>query len=229
MIPFANRVEAGHELSGLLAPYHAARDVVVLGLARGGVPVAAEVARVLDVDLDVMIVRKLGAPLQPELAMGAVASGGVTVVNEDVAPWFSDSDFRAVEQVEHAELERRELLYRGTSSPPTVRNRRVILVDDGIATGASMLAAVRAVRKLGARKVIVAAPVASRDAERRLRDEADDVVCIGVPDEFAAVGQWYVDFQQTTDGEVTQLLADHRTRAAIARLAAGGSRTARSE
>ena len=183
---------------------------MVLGLARGGMPVAAKVARALNAPLDVLIVRKLGVPGQPELAMGAVASGGVTVVNDEVARFFSDSKaFAATESRERVELRRRERLYRGGRKALAVDGRTVVLVDDGAATGASMLAAVRAVRKLGAGKVIVALPTASVDAVRKLRKEADDVACVSTPESFIGVGQWYVDFTQTTDEEVAALLEKH--------------------
>jgi putative phosphoribosyl transferase len=205
---FANRPAAGRELSDLLHHYHGRNDLLVLGLPRGGVPVAFEVAQSLQAPLDVMIVRKLGAPGQPELAIGAVASGGVTIINDDILAWFRDSKaIQRVEAEEHVELERRERAYRGDRPPLDARDHVVILVDDGAATGATMRAAVRAARKIGASKVVVALPVASPEAYQKLRREADEVVCIGTPAMFYAVGQWYDSFDQTTDAEVTDLLA----------------------
>jgi putative phosphoribosyl transferase len=205
---FVDRVTAGRELAALLGQYKHQPDVLVLGLPRGGLPVAFEIAQALHAPLDVMIVRKLGAPGQPELAIGAVASGGVTVINEDVLAAFED--FEAIERVqamERLDLERRERAYRGGRPPLTAKGRTVILVDDGAATGATMLAAVRAVRKLEAKKVVVALPVASTAAYEMLSREADEVICVSVPPGFYAVGQWYIDFTQTTDEEVRELLA----------------------
>lgn len=208
MKQFANRAAAGCQLAGLLQQYTGKPDVLVLGLPRGGVPVAFEVAQALGAPLDVMVVRKLGAPGQPELAIGAVACGGVTVINEGILAWFRDP--KAIERAESAErleLERRERAYRGTRAPLSAKDRVVILVDDGAATGASMLAAVRAARLLHARKVVVALPVASADAHRMLSEVADEVVCASTPLSFYAVGQWYEEFTQTTDRDVTDLLA----------------------
>ena len=205
---FADRAAAGRELAALLGSYRGRDDVLVLGLPRGGVPVAFEVAQALHAPLDVMIVRKLGAPGQPELAIGAVASGGETVINDDALAWYRQP--KIIEQVgavAHLELERRERAYRGGRPPLVATNRVVILVDDGAATGASMLAAVRAASRIGAAKVVVALPVASNDAYRSLRNEADEVVCVRIPSSFYAVGQWYEEFAQTTDMEVTELLA----------------------
>jgi putative phosphoribosyl transferase len=217
MKQFTNRATAGRQLAELLEEYKGLPDVLVLGLPRGGVPVAFEVAQALHVPLDVMVVRKLGAPGQPELAIGAVASGGVRVINEDLLAWFRDP--KAIERAESAErveLERRERAYRGARAPLTAKDRVVILVDDGAATGASMLAAVRAARKMSAKKVVVALPVASADAHRMLSEEADEVICANTPPSFYAVGQWYVDFAQTTDADVTDLLARaHEMMAAV--------------
>jgi predicted phosphoribosyltransferase len=205
---FTDRVAAGRELADLLRQYERRPDVLVLGLPRGGVPVAFEIARSLHAPLDVMIVRKLGAPGQPELAIGAVASGGITVINEGLLAWFEDT--RAIERIvaaERIELERRERAYRGGRPPLDARGRTVILADDGAATGATMRAAVHATRKLEAKKIVVALPVASTDAYQMLRREADEVICISTPFTFYAVGQWYEEFTQTTDREVTGLLA----------------------
>lgn len=216
MTYFYDRAAAGRALGALLASYRGREDVLVLGLPRGGVPVAAEVADTLQAPLDAMIVRKLGAPGQPELALGAIASGGVIVINENVLSSFEDSPAVAVAAVitrERAELERREALYRNDRLPLEVRGRTIILVDDGAATGASMDAAVRATRKLGAKRIVVALPVASADALRTLRAEADEVACILTPAFFQSVGEWYQRFEQTSDTEVSTLLARARARA----------------
>jgi putative phosphoribosyl transferase len=206
--PFADRAAAGLELAQQLRGYRGRRDVLVLGLPRGGVPVAFEVARALGAALDVLVVRKIGAPGQPEFALGAVASGGVTVWNADVAQMLGDRDeFEALAERQRLEVERRERLWRGARPSPSCRDRSVILVDDGAATGSTMIAAARAVRALGAREIVVALPVASRDAVAKLSAEADAVVCIRTPPSFMAVGEWYLDFRQTTDEEVSALLA----------------------
>lgn len=206
---FADRAEAGRALADALAGRRGAPDTLVLGLPRGGVPVAFEVAHALDLPLDVLVVRKLGLPWQPELAMGAIASGGALVVNDQVVRYLpADSD--ALEKVrvrEQAELERRERDYRGDRPPLAMAGRTGILVDDGLATGATMEAAVRALQSLGARRVVVAVPVASPEARDRIAAVADEVVCLAAPEWFSAVGQWYRDFGQTTDEEVRDLLA----------------------
>lgn len=208
MKQFADRIAAGRELADLLGKYKRVPNVLVLGLPRGGVPVAFEVAQSLDAPLDVMIVRKLGAPGQPELAIGAIASGGVTVINEGILAWFKES--KAIEHAaaaERVELDRRERTYRGGRPPLAAKDHTVILVDDGAATGATMCAAVRAVRKLEAQKIVVALPVASTEAHQLLRREADEVICIATPLAFYAVGQFYEEFTQTTDEDVADLLA----------------------
>lgn len=206
--PFADRAAAGRELAKLLKEYRQRTDVVVLALPRGGVPVACEIAQLLDVPLDVLIVRKLGAPGQPEFALGAIASGGITVVNEETLPWLADTPaFDAVVTAERDELKRREHLYRSSRPTQKISNRTVILVDDGAATGSSMQAAVRAARTQGAAQIVVALPIASRGACDKLREEADRVVCIHIPISFVAVDQGYENFAQTTDEEVQQLLA----------------------
>src|SRR5262245_4487965 len=184
------------------------QDVVVLALPRGGVPVAYEVARALDAPLDVFLVRKLGLPGHPELAMGAIASGGVRVLNEDVVGWYGLSaslldDVAAREQVE---LERRERAYRGARPPIELSGRVAILVDDGLATGASMKAAVQAARARGPAEVVVAVPVGAFDVCKALAKIADRVVCVRTPSPFSAVGLWYRDFSQTSDEEVRKLL-----------------------
>lgn len=214
MTQFTNRAAAGRELASLLQHFKERPDVLVLGLPRGGVPVAYEISEALHAPLDVMVVRKLGAPGQPELAVGAIASGGVTVINEGVLAWFRDPEaIERAETAERVELERREKAYRGARSPLNAKDRVVILVDDGAATGATMLAAVRAARKLDAKKVVVALPVASTDAYRMLAEEADEVICVSTPLSFFAVGQWYEEFTQTTDEEVTRLLTRAQPRA----------------
>lgn len=191
----------------MLADY-AGSDVVVLGLARGGIPVAAEIACRLGAALDVFVVRKLGVPHWPELAMGAIASGGGVVVNDDVLQSLRISEVQLQEVVtaETEELSRREIAYRGTEPAPRLAGRTVILVDDGIATGATMLAALRAVRAAGPTRVIVAVPVAPRSVFDQMGPEADDVVVATVPRRFDAVGQAYRDFHQVTDEEVRAAL-----------------------
>jgi predicted phosphoribosyltransferase len=206
---YRDRREAGRVLAAELTSYRGKPGLLVLGLARGGVPVAWEVAAALGADLDVFLVRKLGVPRWPELAMGALASGGRVVMNDDVVSnlHISDDQVRSVIDSETTELRRRELAYRGGRPEADLRGRTVMLVDDGIATGASMLAAVRAVRAAGARSVVVAVPVGPRTACRQLAAEADDVVCATMPVGFDAVGQVYADFHQVTDDEVRTLLA----------------------
>lgn len=206
---FRDRVAAGQALAKALAKYAKQPNVVVIGLPRGGVPVAYELARALQLPLDVLIVRKLGAPEQPELAMGAIASGGITVINPELENWFDNFQelIDAAVVKELPELERRERKFRGDRAPLAVRGKTVIVVDDGAATGATMQAAVRALRQLGAREVVVALPVAAAETCGELKREADHVVCLHTPEPFVAVGQWYEDFVQTTDREVEALLA----------------------
>jgi len=209
--PFADRREAGIVLARRLGRLAGRDDVVVLALPRGGVPVGYEVARTLGVPLDVFVVRKLGFPGHPELAMGAIASGGVRVLNEEVLGWSGVSR-EVIEQVtrtEGVELERRECAYRNGRPPELIENRVVVLVDDGLATGSTMRAAVLAVRRLRPARVIVAVPVGARESCLDLRPIADEVVCAITPEPFSAVGFWYADFIQTTDDEVRQLLAAH--------------------
>jgi putative phosphoribosyl transferase len=196
-------------------------DVVVLALPRGGVPVAYEVAKVLGAPMDVFVVRKLGMPGHPELAMGAIASGGVRVMNEDVLTLYrpSSAALEAVTRAERIELERRERAYRDGRSPVPIEGRTVILVDDGLATGSTMRAAVLAIRRLRPARVVVAAPVGARETCQALREIADEVVCALTPDPFSAVGLWYVDFSQTTDDEVRQLLSTYSVEAARTRSA----------
>src|SRR5437016_8559735 len=206
---FANRTEGGRLLAEKLARYSNRNDVIVLGLPRGGVPVAYEVAKRLHAPLDVFIVRKLGVPGFEELAAGAIASGGVRVLNEDVmrAIPYADEAIEAVTAKETAELERREQIYREGRPPPELRDRILILVDDGLATGATMPAAVKALRQRGAAKIVVAVPVGPPDTCREFEDEADEVICASAPEFFQAVGQYYEDFSQTSDEEVRELLA----------------------
>lgn len=200
-----------HEAGRLLGEQLQARQwtlPLVMALPRGGVPVAYEVAQALHAPLELMIVRKLGHPLQPEFAIGAIASGGVVVMNPgERIPAF------AVEKIverERAELARREILYRGGAPAPEIRGHEIILVDDGLATGATMNAAVAALRQLAPAKVIVAVPVGSPEAVAMLRRQSDEVVCLQAPEGFRAVGEWYRDFSQTSDEEVTQLLGQAR-------------------
>jgi putative phosphoribosyl transferase len=206
---FPDRAEAGRLLGVKLSKYAGAADVIVLGLPRGGVPVAYEVARALRVPLDVFIVRKLGVPGFEELAVGAIASGGVRVLNEEVASALPNADviIEAVTQRESAELERREHEYRDGRPAPELQNKTVILIDDGLATGATMRAAVKALRQRGAAKIVVAVPVGPPDTCKEFEDVADEVVCASAPEFFQAVGQYYEDFSQTSDEEVRDLLA----------------------
>jgi predicted phosphoribosyltransferase len=205
--PFADRREAGQELGRRLDAYAGRDDVVVLALPRGGVPVGYEVARALGAPLDVFLVRKLGVPGHRELAMGALASGGVRVLDEPLIRHLGipPEAIDAITREEQTELERRESLYR-ERAPAEVRGRVVILADDGLATGSTMKAAVRAVRAREPSRIVVAVPVGSREACRELGQMADEVVCARVPPHFSAVGQWFRDFSQTTDAEVRALL-----------------------
>jgi putative phosphoribosyl transferase len=205
---FRDRHEAGRALAEQLTSYRDKDDVLVLGLARGGLPVAWEIASALHAALDVFLVRKLGVPRWSELAMGALASGGGVVMNDNVVSslQITDEQVREVIDSETAELERREHAYRGERPVADPRGRTVILVDDGIATGASMLAAVRAVRAGGPQSIVVAVPVGPQSACRELTRVADDVVCTTMPPAFEAVGQVYRDFHQVSDDEVRQLL-----------------------
>ena len=207
---YADRREAGAVLAGHLREF-AGRDVVVLGLPRGGIPVACEVAMALRAPLDVFVVRKLGLPGHPELAMGAIASGGVRVLNDELirqlrVPYAA---IDAVARTEQIELERRERAYRGARPPIPIEGRVVILVDDGLATGSTMKAAVQAVKQRNPARVVVAVPVGARETCEELSRAADEVICARTPEPFSAVGQWYLDFDQTTDEEVGDLLRAH--------------------
>lgn len=210
---FTNRTSAGRllaaELRRQLPPTSDGIDTLVLALPRGGVPIAAEVARALHADLDLMIVRKLGVPGHEELAMGAIASGGVQVLNEHViaSGGIGETALAAVAQREQRELARRETAYRGDRPHPALARRRVILVDDGVATGATMLAAIAAAKLQGPAELIVAVPLASPDTLQRLRAVTHRVVCLLAPEPFFSIGQWYQDFSQTEDDEVKTLLA----------------------
>lgn len=206
---FANRTEAGRVLAEHLAQYADREDVVVLGLPRGGIPVAFEVARHLGASLDVFVVRKLGVPGHEELAMGAIATGGVRVVNDDVVRYLGIGahTIDTVAAREEQELRRRDEEYRSSRPFPDLAKKTVIITDDGLATGSTMRAAVAALRKLQPARIVVAVPVGAADTCLMLRQEADEVVCIATPEPFQAVGLWYRDFAQTTDDEVRQLLA----------------------
>jgi putative phosphoribosyl transferase len=205
---YRDRADAGRELAAELVAYAGRPDVLVLGLPRGGVPVAFEVAVALNVPLDVFVVRKLGVPGHEELAMGAIASGGVRVLNEGVigALHVSDADIEHVTQQELQELHRRELRYRGNRPFPSVAGRTVILVDDGLATGSTMRAAVHALRLEDPAAVVVAVPIAAAETCDEFRPEVEEIVCAVTPEPFYAVGLWYADFSQTTDEEVHELL-----------------------
>jgi predicted phosphoribosyltransferase len=206
---FFNRIEGGQFLAENLSGYANRDDVLVLAVPRGGVPVAAEVAGKLNAPLDVFVVRKLGLPGHPELAMGAIASGGVRVFNGEVvnALRIPDEVIDAVSTEEFVELERREKAYRAGLPSLDVEGKTIIVVDDGIATGSTMLAAVSALRQLSAARIVVAAPVIAASACREIQRQADEVVAVMIPERFYAVGQWYEDFSLTTDDEVRNLLA----------------------
>ena len=205
---FANRTEAGRQLGDKLEKYAGREHVIVLGLPRGGVPVAYEVAKRLRAPLDVFIVRKLGVPGFEELAAGAIASGGVRVLNPDVvrAIPHAEEAIEAVTARETEELERREQTYREGRAAPELRDRIVILVDDGLATGATMRAAVKALRERGVAKIVVAVPVGPPDTCHEIGQLADETVCLSTPPFFQAVGQYYEDFSQTSDDDVRDLL-----------------------
>src|SRR5690349_18933813 len=206
---FKDRADAGRQLATKLSKYAGRHDVIILALPRGGVPVAAEVARALNAPFDVFLVRKLGVPGHSELAMGAIAEGGVEVLSDHLIRDLGIPD-AAVQQVatrERLELDRRDVLYRQGRDRPQVRGRTAIVVDDGLATGASMQAAVLALRRLEPARIVVAVPVGAMETCERLRHDADEVVCAATPEPFQAVGLWYQRFDQTTDDEVRQLLA----------------------
>jgi putative phosphoribosyl transferase len=207
-VRFLNRRDAGRQLAEELSGYADHPGVLVLGLPRGGVPVALEVARALRAPLDVLVVRKLGAPGHPELAMGAIAGGGLRVLNLDVieALRISPGAVESVAASESLELERQRRVYRGDAPLAELHGRTIIVVDDGLATGSTMRAAVGALRQSKPARIIAAAPVAAPETARTLRDVADDVVCVSAPSDFRAVSNWYEDFSQTTDEEVRNML-----------------------
>ena len=209
---FQDRADAGAKLARKLLAYAGRPDVIVLALPRGGVPVAFPVAETLHAPLDVFIVRKLGVPGHEEMAMGALASGGVRVLLPEVLRQLNiqPEQLEQVTEAEQRELRRREQLYRGDLPRPDLRGKTVILVDDGLATGASMHAAVRALRQQAPAQLVVAVPVASTETCDAFREEVDDIVCAATPDPFYAVGLWYEDFSQTSDDEVRDLLARSR-------------------
>jgi predicted phosphoribosyltransferase len=209
---FRDRADAGRQLASRLRHYVGRDDVLVLGLPRGGIPVAYEVARALGAPLDVFVVRKLGVPGQEELAMGAIATGGVRVVNRDVvdALYIPPDVLDRAAAAESLELERRERSYRGDRPEPRVAGKTVILVDDGLATGSTMRAAVAALRAQDPARIVVAVPVAAPSTCEELRREVDEMVCLATPEPFMAVGRFYQDFSQTTDEEVRERLAAAR-------------------
>jgi putative phosphoribosyl transferase len=215
MVRFRDRQDAGQRLARRLSEYAGRRDVVVLALPRGGVPVAFEVVKALGVPLDVFVVRKLGTPGQEELAMGAIATGGVRVLNEEVVRGLriSKGTIDAVAERELRELTRRERAYRGDRLPLDIEGHTVILIDDGLATGATMRAAVRAVKEQRPAKVVVAVPTAAAETCKEFEREADEIVCLETPAPFYGVGMWYENFAQTSDEEVRDLLS--RAKAAM--------------
>jgi putative phosphoribosyl transferase len=217
---FKDRIEAGQALATKLTSLANRTDVLVLALPRGGVPVAAEVAKKLNAPLDVFVVRKLGLPEHPELAMGAIATSGVRVLNRDLVEGLRIPEIviDAVTAQEQEELARRQRAYRGNLPSPNVKAKTVILIDDGIATGSTMMAAVAALRQLNAARIVVAAPVIARSTFYQIHNAADEVAAVIAPEEFYGVGQWYEDFSQTTDEEVRRLLSEtnHHDRAVAA-------------
>jgi len=208
-MPFSNRAQAGHKLAAALAAYRR-QDPVILALPRGGVPVAAEVAAALDAPLDLILVRKIGVPFQPELAMGAIVDGGSPIIvrNEDVIRQarIAEADFKAVADAEFAEIERRRKRYLGTREPAEVAGRTAIVIDDGVATGATTRAALRATRMRGPKRLVLAVPVAPTESLAELRGEADEVICLEDYELFGAIGFYYSDFRQVSDDEVIAIL-----------------------
>ncbi len=205
---FKNREEAGRRLALRLEKYANRNDVIVLGIPRGGVPVAFEVAAALNLPLDIFVLRKLGVPGHEELAFGAIGSGGIRFLNANVVEQLgiSEQDIEAVARIEREELKRREMLYRGSRPSLDVRGRTVILVDDGIATGASLMAAIQALKQMKPAAIVVATPVAPPETCERFQQEVDRVVCVEMPEPFYGVGQFYHDFSQVSDQEVIELL-----------------------
>ncbi|MGP0073980.1 MAG: phosphoribosyltransferase [Bryobacteraceae bacterium] len=215
-LPYRNRSEAGRLLAEELAHYKSKADVVVLGLTRGGVPVAAEVASSIHAPLDVVVVRKVGVPFEPELAMGAIAGDDTQVLDKELVRAFNltDQEVEAVITRERAELQRRERLYRGGYPALNLKGRTAILVDDGLATGSTMLSAVAFARKRLAKRIVMAVPVASVEALEKLREKVDECVCLATPDPFFAVGDWYSNFLPTEDADVLRLLEQSAKRTA---------------
>lgn len=211
---FADRRDAGRQLAEALRTDLHGEDVLVLALPRGGVPVAYEIASALDAELDVLLVRKLGTPWSPELAAGAIAAGGITVYNRDVLAQLGldERALAGVREHELAELERRARVYRGDRAPPRTADRVVVLVDDGVATGATMEAAIDAVRRLGPSRVIAAVPTAAEDSAARLERKTDRFYCLATPEPYVAVGAWYRSFEQLADEDVVRLLETARKR-----------------
>ena len=210
MVPFRDRRDAGKKLAQRLTAYSECQDGLILALPRGGVPVAYEVALSLRIPVDIFIVRKLGVPGREELAFGAIASGGVRVLNGDVVRMLSipDEVINFVAKREFQELQRREQLYRGNRPAPDVRNRTVILIDGGLATGASMRAAVAGLRALHPARIVIAVPTAAPEACEAFQSEVDEIICAVTPELFYGVGRWYEDFSQVTDEEVRTLLQE---------------------
>ncbi|MFN3326628.1 MAG: phosphoribosyltransferase [Bryobacteraceae bacterium] len=209
-LPYRDRAEPGRLLAERLRSYQGRPEMIVLGLPRGGVSVAYEVARMLQLPLDIFVVRKLGVPGQPELAMGAIATGGVRVLNNEVVRLYGidPEEIDAVTAREMRELERREEAYRGLRPPPDLTGRTAIVVDDGLATGSTMLAAVKALRKAQAAGIVVAVPVAAARTCESFQHHADDVICLETPEPFRAVGLWYEDFTDLSDGQIRGLLEE---------------------
>jgi putative phosphoribosyl transferase len=216
---FSDRRGAGRELGARLSRHAGRKDLVVLGVARGGVPVAYEVARALGAPLDVLVVRKLGVPGREELAIGALASGGARALNHDVLrrAGVGQREVDAITERERAELERREHAYRGEGDPIDVNGQAVVVVDDGLATGATMRAAIATLRQRGVEAIVVAVPVAAPATCAALREAADEIVCVRTPDPFVAVGLWYDDFTPVSDEQVRRLLDEDATGAVVPR------------
>lgn len=210
MLVFKNRKDAGTQLAAALKQYKDKTNTIVLGLPRGGIPVAFEIAKALNLPLDVFLVRKLGAPYQEELAMGAIAQGDIRIFNEDVIQGLGISDTEIELEIgkEQAELERRNFLYRGDKPPIDLTNKTVILVDDGVATGATIKAAIQAIEQAGCQKLIVAVPLAPIITTHTLKTMVDEVICLQTPEPFYAIGNYYQDFTQVSSNEVCRLLAN---------------------
>jgi putative phosphoribosyl transferase len=216
-VRFKNRADAGRQLARIMPESLKGLDPVILALPRGGVPVAAEIARAWGLSIDVLIVRKIGVPGAEEVGMGAIASGGIMVLDENLIArlGLGEEQVDAVVRRETGELHRREKLYRGSRPFPDLADRTVILVDDGIATGSTMMAAISLLRSLGAGRIVVAAPVAAPDTAERLREKADEVFIVLEPEHFRSVGLWYDDFSETSDAEVRALLDEWKSERAL--------------